>query len=125
MDLRPTPSQPPSRLMDHLLLWGAAAATLGLFTVARDFYRGKAEVGDAVPFTLAFVATGYLLSSLPWIWRNTDHTRLAGLIMPSFMALVMAYFVLALRAGFIQPTATAIAVITQSLLLVVVYARSQ
>src|SRR5690606_27917520 len=99
--------------------------TLVLFAVSEDFYRGKAKVGDAIPFTAAFLATGYFLSGLTEIWGGVDRTRLDGLVLPGFMAVVMAYFVLAGRAGFIQPAATAIAVLAQVIALIVVGARAQ
>jgi hypothetical protein len=126
MDLKlQVPHWPPSHLLDHLLMWGIAAATVVLFAASGDFYRGKAEIGDAIPFTAAFLATGYFLFGSHWIGRCTDGTRLAGLVLPSFMVLVMAYFVLAGRAGFIQPGATAAAVLAQILSLVVVCVRNQ
>jgi hypothetical protein len=126
MELKiPGPRRPPSRLVDHLLMWGVSAASLALFAVAWDPYRGPAEVGDALLFTAAFLTTGSFLSRLPRIWQGTDRTRLAGFVSPCFMVLVMAYVALALRTGFFQPTATAIAVLVQSVSLVVLMARSR
>jgi hypothetical protein len=124
VDLRiAEPRRTPNRLPDHLLLWGVAFGTLMLFATSRDFYRGKAEIGDAIPFTVAFLVTGYFLFGLSWIWGIADRTRVAGLVLPGFMAVVMAYFVLGCRAGFIQPPATAIAVLAQVVSLIVVGAR--
>lgn len=115
----------PSRLPDHLLLWSVSVATLALFAMSRDFYRGKAEIGDALPFTVAFLVTGYFLSGLSWIWGKTGQTRLDGLVLPGFMAVVMAYFVLVCRTGFIQPAATAIAALAQAVSLIIVGARTR
>lgn len=124
MELKTTsPRRPPNRLLDHLLLWGVSAATLVLFGTSGDFYRGKADVGDAILLTAAFLTTGYFVSWSTWIWRRTDGTRVEGFVAPCFMVVVMAYFVLAGRAAFIQPTATATAVLGQVLSLVVICAR--
>jgi hypothetical protein len=89
-----------------------------------DFYRGKAQVGDAIPFTATFLMTGYFLWGLPRIWQSTARTRLDGLVLPVFTVIVMAYLGLALRVGFIQPPATAIAVLIQAFSLVILLARS-
>jgi len=126
MDLEiPKSRRPSSRLPEHLLLWGVALVTLLLFAASGDFYRGKAESGDAIPFTVAFLATGYFFSRLSWIWGSADGTRLAGLVLPCFMALVLTYFVLGCRAGFIQPAATAFTVFAQTVCFIVIGARAR
>lgn len=126
MDLEiPTSRRPSSRLPEHLLLWGVSLGTLLLFTTSGDFHRGEAEIGDAVPFTVAFLATGYFFSRLSWIWRIAEGTLFAGLVLPCFMVLVLVYFVLGLRAGFIQPAATAFAVLAQTVSFIVIGARAR
>ncbi len=122
----PTSRRPPSRWPEHLLLWGVSLGTLVLFAAAEgDFYRGKTDVGDAIPFTVAFLATGYFFAWLPRIWRKAEGSLLAGLVLPCFGALVLAYFVLGCRAGFVQPGATAVAVLAQTVSFVFIGARTR
>jgi len=121
----PTSRQPPSRWPEHLLLWGVSLGTLVLFGASEgDFHRGKSDVGDAIPFTVAFLATAYFFARLPRIWRSAEGTLLAGLVLPCFGGLVLAYFVLGCRAGFIQPGVTAVAVLAQTISFVLIGART-
>jgi hypothetical protein len=118
------PSRPRRRVLEHFLLWAVAGSTLCLFAIAEDRWRGKAEVEDAIAFNVVFLATGYFLAWLPQIWQGTDQTPLAGLITPLFMTLSLAYLYFAFRAAFVQPTATAIAIIAQLVSLIILAARS-
>jgi len=120
-----TPRRQESRIIDHLLLWGSWAFTLGVFAVADDRWRGSARVTDGLAFSLVFVATGYVQAWLPQIWRQTDRTPLAGFVTPLFMTLVLAYLYFAFRAAFVQPAATATAVLAQLVSLIVLSLRSQ
>lgn len=120
----PTSRQPPSRWPEHLLLWGVALGSLILFGAAEgDFYRGKSDVGDAIPFTVAFLVAGYFFAWLPWTWKKSEGTLLAGLVLPCFVVLVLTYFVLGCRAGFVQPGSTAVAVLAQTVSFVLIGAR--
>lgn len=118
------PPRAQGRLIDHLLIWGAAGLTLGVFAVAEDRWKGRAEVTDGLAFSVIFLVTGYVQGWLPGVWRLTERTPFAGLVTPLFMTLALAYLYFALRAAFTQPTATGIGVLAQLIALIVLTGRN-
>ena len=113
----PTPEEP-SRLLDHAAILAACAGSLLVFHLADDPITGKAKVTDALGFTLAFLVAGYFIGWLPRIWAKSKATRFEPMVMPSFVAIILAYLYLAFRSYFVQPGATSIAVTTQMILMI-------
>jgi hypothetical protein len=123
LELRPRRER--GALVFHAMILSVAALSLAVFRLADDEVRGKALVSDAYGFTLVFVAAGYYLGWLPEIWRKTGGTAFEPLVMPSFIAMVVAYLYFTFRSHFIQPAATGAAVGLQLLALIILSCRNE
>ena len=122
MDL--TPAQRPGPGLNLALVIGGAALTLFLFGRPEDEVTGRAHLGDSLGFTAAFLATGLYVAGLPLLWRRTHGRPSAALVMPGFVALVLAFLYLGLRTYFVQPGATGPALLIQLFLLICVLCRA-
>ena len=122
MDL--TPPKKRRLFVDHLLIVSAVAVSLATFLMANDEVTGKAEVSDAVGFTVLFLGLGYFLAWLPRIWAKTKGTMFESVVTPLFIGLTLVYFYLGFRSYFIQPQATGLMIMSQLLALICLSCRS-
>ena len=95
-----------------------------MFGRAVDEVTGRAQLGDALGFTAAFLATGFYIAALPRLWRSTGGRPAAALVMPGFVALVLGFLYLGLRTYFVQSGAIGPALLLQLFLLICVLCRS-
>jgi hypothetical protein len=84
-------------IIQHSMIISAAALTLIGFRLADDEITGKAEVSDAFGSTLFFLAAGYYISWLPRIWKKSNRTAFEPLVMPVFIAMIVAYLYFSVR----------------------------
>ena len=54
-------------------------------------------MADVLPYTALFLAAGYYLGWLPAIWARADATAFGPLVLPTFMAMIVAYLYFVFR----------------------------
>ncbi|WP_435015585.1 hypothetical protein TA3x_003129 [Tundrisphaera sp. TA3] len=112
------PRRPTIRATDHLAIASVIALSLILFAGAEDDKRGRAEVADGIPFSVAFAVVGYFIGWTPTPRADGRPSWIDPFLTPIFLVLVLAYLYLVFKAGFVQPWATGSAVVFQIIALV-------
>jgi len=110
-------------IIQHSMIISVAALTLVSFRLAYDEITGKVDVSDAFGFTLIFLVAGYYIRCLPRIWEKSDRTAFEPLVLPLFIAMIVAYLYFSFRSYFIQPGVTGMTVFLQLMVMICLSCR--